>query len=147
MANLTEQQRREWGAALRKARKAVEGAIQALDQGDTEEINEAVMDGTAALKHVGEAIDRQDQDGDPEFQKRFSEEWFRSALVVTALVDALPRTTLFEEGTYKWRVRDHGTVKPPLQMPSEYELYKNGPIATVEVGCNSTSLTVSITAE
>ena len=145
--SVTEQQRIEWGAALRKAQEAVESAIQSLDQGDTEGINGAVMDGTAALKHVGEAIDRQDQDGDPEFQKAFSAEWFRGALVVNAIVDALPRTALFEEGTYKWRVRDHGTVKPPLQMPSEYELYKNGPVATVEVGCNSMSLTLSITAE
>jgi hypothetical protein len=144
---LTETQRVEWGAHLHDALEAVETAIKRLDADDTDEANAAIMDGTLALKRVGDAIDRYDQENDPEFQKAYSAEWFRSALVVSAVVDALPRETLFEEGAYKWRVRDQGTVKPPLQMPPEYELHKDGPVATVTVGCNSMSVSVTITAE
>jgi len=144
---MTDEQRAAWKIHLRDALEAVETAIKHLDADDTEETNGAVMDGTLALKRVGDAIDQYDQENDLEFQKSYAAKWFRSALVVNAVVDGLPREALFEEGAYKWRVREQGTVKPPLQMPPEYELHKNGPIATVVVGCNSMSLSVTITAE
>jgi len=147
MASLTRQQHDEWMAHLHDALESVQDAIKQLDRDDLDETNAYIMDAQKALKRVGDGLDRHEQENDASFLENYAKSWFREAHVLNALVDALPRDTLIEEGTYKWRVREQGIIKPPLEMPSDFDQNKHGPVAQVTVGCNTMSVTLYLRAE
>lgn len=146
-APLTKQQHAEWMAQLHDALEAVQGAIKQFDHDDLEETNAYIMGAQAALKRVGDGIDRHDQESDVEFQGEWARKWFREATVLNALVGILPEDDLFREGVYKWQVRHRSIQNPPLKVPEAFDDNKDGPSVTFRVGCNTDFVTVRITAE
>jgi len=131
----TEDQKHRWSCALREALEHVQDSLKKLETDEMEAVDEAVMGAQQALRTVSDGISREEQMGDPVFLQNFAQMWFREAEVLCQLVNALPDEPVMSEGDYQWRIQEIHT--PPLQMPEEFEDFKDGPILELAVGSNS----------
>lgn len=132
---MNQRQRDKWSRALYNALEHVQDAIKKLETEEVEEIDSYVMAAQQELKAVSEDISREQQMGDAAFLEDFAKTWFREADILQRFMRSIPEEPFLEEGAYRWRLRE--VELPPLQMPRDYDDFKDGPSAQVTVGSNS----------
>lgn len=132
---MNQRQRDERGRALHSALEHVQDAIKKLDTEEVEEVDSYVMAAQQELRIVSEGISREQQMGDAEFLESFAKTWFRESDILQRFIGSIPEEPFLEEGAYRWRLR--AVELPPLQMPKDYDDFKDGPSAQVTVGSNS----------